>query len=100
MVGKRKSPPRQPAGRTDWKRVGGYSDAEIERMAARDTDNPRTKKHDWANAVVGMAPLKVPVNAELDATWWSGTSHRAAATRHARTPCCGTTCKSTVKSAE
>lgn len=66
MVQKKKSPRERPAGRTDWKRVGGYTDAQIERMAARDADNPATKKEDWANAVVGVPPSKVPVNAKFD----------------------------------
>jgi hypothetical protein len=44
-------------GRTDWKRIARLSDATIERMAARDADNPATKKQDWANSFIGAPPL-------------------------------------------
>jgi uncharacterized protein (DUF4415 family) len=54
------------SGRTDWKRIAKLSDAEIERMAARDTENPPTKKEDWAEAVIGLPPHKTPVNANFD----------------------------------
>lgn len=53
-------------GHTDWKRIAGLSDAEIERMAAGDADNPATKKADWARAFIGAPPLKTPVNAKFD----------------------------------
>ena len=53
-------------GRTDWKRIARLSDAEIERVAARDADNPVTKKEDWAKAFLGAPPLKTPVNAKFD----------------------------------
>jgi uncharacterized protein (DUF4415 family) len=59
--------PKRTAGRTDWKRLARLSDAEIERMAARDTDNPATNKDDWARSVIGAPPLKAPVNAKFDA---------------------------------
>ena len=55
------------AGRTDWARVAKLSDAGIERMAARDADNPATVADDWANAFIGAPPLKEPVNAKFDA---------------------------------
>ncbi len=35
-------------------------------MAARDADNPGTKKEDWANAFIGAPPFKTPVNAKFD----------------------------------
>jgi uncharacterized protein (DUF4415 family) len=53
-------------GRTDWARINALSDAEIERMAANDKDNPATSKDDWAKATVGLPPLKTPVNARFD----------------------------------
>src|ERR1700674_2350641 len=53
-------------GRTDWARIDALSDAEIERMAANDKDNPATSKDDWAEATVGLPPLKTPVNARFD----------------------------------
>ena len=34
--------------------------------AARDTDNPATKKSDWAKSFIGAPPLKTPVNAKFD----------------------------------
>jgi uncharacterized protein (DUF4415 family) len=63
----RKSQPVKPGkGRTDWKRIARLTDAQIERMAARDTDNPATKKQDWAKSFIGAPPLKTPVNAKFD----------------------------------
>lgn len=55
-----------PEGRTDWKRIANLSDAQIERMAAHDTDNPATMREDWAEAFIGMPPDKTPVNANFD----------------------------------
>ena len=46
--------------------IAKLSDAQIERMAARDADNPATKKADWAKAFIGAPPLKTPVNAKFD----------------------------------
>jgi uncharacterized protein (DUF4415 family) len=53
-------------GRTGWERINALSDAEIERMAANDKDNPATSKDDWADAKIGLPPLKTPVNARFD----------------------------------
>ncbi|MDQ2080009.1 BrnA antitoxin family protein [Xanthobacteraceae bacterium Astr-EGSB] len=53
-------------GRTDWKRVDALTNREIERMASADTHNPATRAADWADAVVGLPPLKTPVNARFD----------------------------------
>ena len=66
MSGRSRPAPRRGKGRTDWKRIAQLSDAEIERMAARDADNPATKKSDWAKAFIGAPPLKTPVNAKFD----------------------------------
>jgi len=51
---------------TDWPRVDALTDAQIERMAADDKDNPATTEDDWADAVVGLPPPKTPVNAKFD----------------------------------
>lgn len=65
-------PKRKPAtqaageGRTDWKRVANFTDAEIERMARDDLENPITTGGDWADAWIGPAPYKQPVNANYD----------------------------------
>ena len=51
---------------TDWARVNDFGDADIERMARADKDNPATSAADWADAVIGLPPLKTPVNAKFD----------------------------------
>jgi uncharacterized protein (DUF4415 family) len=66
MTGRREPMPKEGIGRTDWKRIAKLSDSEIERLAARDADNPATKKEDWAEAFIGMPPRKTPVNANFD----------------------------------
>lgn len=62
----KKTTAKAPPGRTDWKRVNAFTNPEIERMAAADKDNPATRADDWADAVVGLPPLKTPVNAKFD----------------------------------
>lgn len=57
---------RAAAKGTDWARVSAFTEADIERMAKADKDNPATKASDWADAVVGLPPLKTPVNAKFD----------------------------------
>lgn len=54
-------------GRTDWARIGALSDEDIERMAEADKDNPATSRAYWADAKIGLQPLKTPVNAKFDA---------------------------------
>ncbi|HEU0147455.1 MAG TPA: BrnA antitoxin family protein [Bradyrhizobium sp.] len=54
------------SGRTDWTRINALNDEDIERMARADRDNPATGAEDWANAFVGLPPLKTPVNAKFD----------------------------------
>jgi uncharacterized protein (DUF4415 family) len=66
MKGKKRRASKSPQGCTDWKRLAKLSDAEIERMAADDRDNPATGKADWAKSFIGMPPLKTPVNANFD----------------------------------
>ncbi len=51
---------------TDWARVDAFSDAEIESMAKADKDNPASQTEEWADAIVGLPPLKTPVNAKFD----------------------------------
>ena len=51
---------------TDWARVEALEDAEIERMAKADRENPASGAADWAEAVIGLPPLKTPVNAKFD----------------------------------
>lgn len=58
--------PAKAAGRTDWARIDRLSDDEIETMARNDADNPATSEADWADAIVGLPPLKTPVNAKFD----------------------------------
>jgi uncharacterized protein (DUF4415 family) len=52
---------------TDWARVDAFTDEDIERMAMADRDNPSTTAADWADAEIGLPPLKAPVNAKFDA---------------------------------
>ena len=54
----RRKAAKAPAGRTDWGRINSMTDAEIERMAASDKENPATRQADWATATIGLAPLK------------------------------------------
>ncbi len=54
-------------GGTDWVRVDALTEADIERMAENDGENPSSRAEDWADAVVGLPPLKIPVNAKFDA---------------------------------
>ena len=44
--------------RTDWDRLRSLPEAEIERLASEDPDNPATRADaEWAHAVVGHPPL-------------------------------------------
>ncbi|PKR87361.1 hypothetical protein CXZ10_20135 [Pleomorphomonas diazotrophica] len=52
---------------TDWSRINAFTEEDVERMARNDTDNPATVEDDWADAVIGLPPLKTPVNAKFDA---------------------------------
>jgi uncharacterized protein (DUF4415 family) len=52
---------------TDWARVEKFTEADIERMARDDGENPSSTAEDWADAVIGLPPLKTPVNAKFDA---------------------------------
>jgi uncharacterized protein (DUF4415 family) len=70
-------------GRTDWARINSMTDAEIERMAFSDKENPTTKQSDWATAAIGLPPLKTPVNAkfDLDVVEWFKSQGRGYQTR-------------------
>jgi uncharacterized protein (DUF4415 family) len=59
--------PRPEASRTNWAMLRSRSDQDIERLAAEDADNPATTEEDWADAVIGLPVLKIPVNAKFDA---------------------------------
>jgi uncharacterized DUF497 family protein len=43
-----------------------------------DRDNPATDAEDWANAFVGLPPLKTPVNAKFDVMSSNGSRRKAA----------------------
>ena len=46
--------------RTDWDRLRSLSEAEIERLASADPDNPATLGDDeWDDAIVGLPPLDI-----------------------------------------
>ena len=51
---------------TDRVRVKTFTEADIERIAKADGDNPASSAADWAEAFIGLPPLKVPVNAKFD----------------------------------
>lgn len=51
---------------TDWARVRGFTEADVERMAAEDPENPATAEADWADATVGLPPRKTRIHASLD----------------------------------
>jgi uncharacterized protein (DUF4415 family) len=71
------------AGRTDWARINSMTDAEIERIAASDKENPPTRQADWATATIGLPSLKTPVNAkfDLDVVEWFKSHGRGYQTR-------------------
>jgi len=58
-----------PPGRTDWARVDGMSEAEVEAGASSDTDNPPWTEEELRNARLVMPEDrgKVPISIRLDA---------------------------------
>ncbi|HWG04077.1 MAG TPA: BrnA antitoxin family protein [Beijerinckiaceae bacterium] len=62
----RKRPIKSSAKGTDWARVASFTDGDIERMAKADKENPASEASDWADAIVGLPPLRTPVNAKFD----------------------------------
>jgi uncharacterized protein (DUF4415 family) len=59
-------PAKGPKDRTDWERVHRFSEADIERMAGDDAENPATAEEDWADAQIGLPPRKTRIHASLD----------------------------------
>jgi uncharacterized protein (DUF4415 family) len=54
-------------GRTDWDGLRALPEAEIERLAEEDEENPATKSDDeWAHGVVGLPPRKRSIHASFD----------------------------------
>jgi uncharacterized protein (DUF4415 family) len=65
------------SGHADWDRINALSDADIERMAELDTENPASSAADWVNATIDLPALKTPVNAKFDidvVNWFKGQS--------------------------
>lgn len=58
-----------PPGRTDWARVDGLSEAEVEAAARSDADNPPWTEEELRNARLVMPEDrgKVPISIRLDA---------------------------------
>ena len=62
----RKRPVKTSAKGTDWPRIHAFTDGDIERMAKADKENLASRGLDWADAIVGLPPLRTPVNAKFD----------------------------------
>jgi uncharacterized protein (DUF4415 family) len=60
-----------PRGRTDWARVDGLSEAEVEAAARSDVDNPPWTEEELRNARLvmpedrGKVPISIRVDAEV-----------------------------------
>ena len=52
--------------RSDRARIRALTDADIERMARKDGDNPASDASHWADTAIGLPPLKVDVHAKFD----------------------------------
>lgn len=60
--------PRQsPEGRTNWAKLRAASEAEIEAIAAEDTENPVSPSEDWAQMSVALPLRMAPAAAMSDA---------------------------------
>ena len=57
---------RRAATGSNRTRIRAFTDADIERMAKADSDNPASRADDWADAVIGLPAMKTPVNAKFD----------------------------------
>ena len=64
-------------GRTDWARIDALTDAEIERMALDDDENPATAGEDWNDAVAGLPPTSTRSSTAMS---WIGSGPGDAAT--------------------
>ncbi|WP_438346815.1 BrnA antitoxin family protein [Methylorubrum populi] len=53
-------------GRTDWEALRAMPEAEIERMAAEDPDNPATDNSHWAQATIYVPNGKTSIHASFD----------------------------------
>jgi uncharacterized protein (DUF4415 family) len=51
--------------RTDYKRLDGMSESEIERVAANDADGPPMTDEEWTQGEI-RRPIKIPVGLKLD----------------------------------
>ena len=58
--------PAESAGRTDWAALRAMPEAEIERIAAADADNPATDAAHWAAATTGPPKAKTAIHASFD----------------------------------
>lgn len=52
--------------RTNWAALRALPDAEIERLAVEDEDNPATDEDHWAQAAIGLPSGKIAVHAGFD----------------------------------
>ncbi len=52
--------------RSDRARIRALTEADIERMARKDADNPSSDASHWADAVIGLPQLKVDIHARFD----------------------------------
>lgn len=58
--------PAEATGRTDWAALRAMPEAEIERAAAADVDNPATDDAHWAGASIGPPKAKTAIHASFD----------------------------------
>lgn len=62
-----------PKGKTDWSKVRNMSDAEIEKAAQSDSDNPLWTDEMFEAAVLQIPNKKIPIHIYLDkevVTWF------------------------------
>ena len=62
-------------GKTDWKRFGAITDAEVEASIANDPDWAEFKDIDWSDAVLVM-PAKKLIQSLISVRFWSRTLQR------------------------
>ena len=53
-------------GRTDWAGLRARTEAEVERMAAEDVDDPTTDEGHWAEAATSLPSMQTTVQASFD----------------------------------
>lgn len=54
------------SGRTDWAGLRARTEAEVDRMAAEDVDNPATDEGHWAEATTDLPSMQTTVQASFD----------------------------------